>query len=173
MNARLEKNFLLLETDRLELMKTLSGLTEAQLERTPRAGAWSIKQIVAHLITSEHLSLMYMKKKSLGMETLDESGLIESLKMITLKISQRFPFKFKAPKVVVEHTPADNSFEELKNNWAASRTQLKAFLETIADHHIKKKIYKHPVAGRIDFVQAIIFFREHFKHHYPQIKRLL
>ena len=89
-----------------------------------------------------------------------------------LKISQRVPLKYKAPKAVVQHTPEPLSLSELKEQWNSLRNDLRDFLEKIEDKNIRKKIYRHPV-GRFNVVQAVTFFREHFQHHLPQIKRLL
>ncbi len=62
------------------------------------------------------MSLIYMKKKSLGVDELDDSGILEALKFRFLQASQRIPMlKFKAPKAVVEHTPTSVSFDTLEN----------------------------------------------------------
>jgi len=146
---------------------------EVTLRNSPRVGKWSVHQIVTHLFVSEKLSLGYMKKKSLGIETFENSGWIESVKLLLLILSQRLPFKYKAPKSIVQHTPPDISLTEIQNQWSMMRVELKDFLNSIDDKNLKKKIYKHPRAGMLNVVQAITFFREHYVHHRPQIERLL
>lgn len=173
MNSKLQQLFDLLEAERTALLSELALHDQQKLRLPSSSGGWSVQQIIAHLITSERLSLAYMKKKSLGIDSLDDSGIVEEIKMIILKLSQRLPFKFTAPKAVVEHTPENQTLEQLQIQWDKLRNDLRSFLENITDQNIRKKIYKHPVAGRLDCVQAVSFFREHFYHHYPQIKRLL
>lgn len=91
-----------------------------------------------------------------------------------LKVSQRIPvLKFKAPKVVVEHTPEALSLEEITDRWNRSRTDLKQLLESIPEKHSRRLIYKHPIAGMLDAGQAVKFMYEHIRHHSPQIKSLL
>lgn len=173
MNIKLQQLFDLLESERNALLSELTLHDQQKLRLNSPSGGWSVQQIIAHLITSERLSIGYMKKKSLGITSLDDSGIVEEIKMVILKLSQRLPLKFKAPNVVVELTPEDQTLEQLKIQWDELRKELKSFLETIADQNVRKKIYKHPVAGRLDCAQALSFFREHFYHHYPQIKRHL
>ncbi len=127
-----------------------------------------------HLITSEKLTLNYLKKKSLGVDQLPNSRLLESLKMIVLKGSQRLPFlKFNAPKALIENTPQVTYFHEMARDWELSRRDFRKFLESIPEKDIHKLIYKHPVAGRFDIIQCLTFMQEHFNHHLPQINALL
>lgn len=173
MHLKLQKKFDEIETVRLDLLKKVSEITDEKFMHTPGSGKWSISQILTHIMISERLSMGYMKKKSLGIDQVGNSGVVESFKMIILKISQRIPLKYKAPKVVVEHTPEALSRMQLVAQWDADRQILQKFLETIEEKNIKKKIYKHPVAGRLDVLQALTFFNEHIHHHWPQVKRLL
>jgi uncharacterized damage-inducible protein DinB len=172
-NKQLHKTFLQLEHQREQFLARITGLSATQFSASPAPGQWSVSQIVTHLIASERLSIAYMKKKSLGIDQLGNSGMGSSLRMILLKISQRFPFKFKAPKVVIDNTPDAWPFDELVHQWQSVRNELSAFLESLDDKHIKKLIYKHPIAGRLDARQAMIFFYEHANHHRPQIERIL
>lgn len=97
-----------------------------------------------------------------------------SLRFTLLQLSQRIPIlKFKAPNVVVANTPQALPFDELVSQWDELRNDLKAILESIEEKNVKKAIYKHPLAGRLDAAQATAFFYEHMHHHWPQIKRLL
>ena len=93
--------------------------------------------------------------------------------MVVLQLSQRLPLKFKAPRVVVENTPAYANFEELTTDWNKTRAELKTLLEKFDDTQIRKKIYKHIRAGRLNIQHALLFFREHIIHHTPQINRLI
>jgi hypothetical protein len=173
-NKKLQYRFDQLECDRSKLLDKLSKLPGEKLMYKSDSGHWSIDQILIHLLTSEQLTLTYLKKKSLGAEQLGNSGPIEALKLTLLAISQRLPLiKYKAPKVVVQNTPDVVTLSELIDRWNLSRRDLKNFLETVQDRNLHKLIFKHPVAGRFDVVQCLTFMREHFHHHLPQINRLL
>ncbi len=172
MNPQLELLFNRLEADRDKLFTKIGKLPVEQFNHS-EPGKWSIHQIMAHLVTAEKLSLQYLNKKILGIQETGNSGIIEEIKMVALKISQRLPFKFKAPKKVVEFTPAYPNLEALNEEWNLVRKELKSFLEKIKDDQVNKKIYRHVFAGMLNTKQALIFFREHFIHHLPQINRLI
>ncbi len=172
MNAQLEQLFNTLESDREKLFMRIGNLSANKFNHA-EPGKWSIHQILAHLVTAEKMSLQYLNKKFLGIDETDNSGIVEEIKMVALKISQRLPFKFKAPKKVVEFTPAYPNLETLNEEWSLLRKELKSFLEKIKDDQVNKKIYRHVLAGMLNSKQALIFFREHFIHHLPQINKLI
>src|SRR5688572_10808472 len=106
MHRKLQQIFDELEAERIKWLDKVSLLSKAQFEATPAPGRWSVSYILTHIMTAEKLSLLYMKKKSLGINELDNSGIVEALKHLFLKASQRIPaIKFKAPQVVVDKTP--------------------------------------------------------------------
>lgn len=114
-----------------------------------------------------------MRKKSLGVDHLENSGVAEKVKFFILKLSQRFPIRYKAPRHVLEHTPSPFSYGDLVRQWEALRLELYQFLSAIPESNIRKKIYKHPRVGMLDANQAIQFQREHLLHHKPQIMAII
>jgi uncharacterized damage-inducible protein DinB len=172
MNSRLKYLFNKLEADRIYIMNEVSNLAPEQFQKSV-GGKWSIQQIITHVWTAERLSLQYMQKKVQGISHAENTGLMEELKMVALILSQRLPFKFKAPKGLNENTPANLSLDQIKLLWANYRLELKTFLEHIEDDQLKRKIYRQPRAGLLNVQQALVFFREHYIHHLPQIKKIM
>lgn len=172
MNKTLQHLFQALEDQRLALLQSVSQIPKDRLNRHPD-GKWSVNQIIGHLISAERLSVSYLNKKIQGIEVARNTGLVEELKMAALKISQRLPLKFKAPRVVVENTPAETDFKKLEEEWTHVRVELKLVLERVEDRHIKRKIYRHVRAGMLNIQQALQFLKEHVGHHAPQIRNLL
>jgi hypothetical protein len=174
LNTNFKIAFEKLEQQRVEIIDQIKSLSSEKFNHQPASGKWSIAQILTHIITAEQLSLSYMKKKMPAIGELADSGIGESFRLGLLVVSQRIPaLKFKAPPVVVKSTPAPYSIQEVMEKWAQHRADLKSFLETVEDKHVRKVLFKHPIAGRFDTRQAVVFFREHIIHHTPQIKRLL
>ena len=173
MNPILKFHFDKIEAQKADILHAISHLTEQERNTPPRPGKWSVNQIIAHLITAEKMTLAYMQKKVLAIDTTKNAGLIDELKMIVLYLSQRLPIKFKAPKAVVEHTQTYTSLEYLEQDWVKVREGLRDFYSTLRDDQINKRIYRHIIAGRLGAKHSIIFIREHFMHHLPQIKRLI
>jgi uncharacterized damage-inducible protein DinB len=173
MNKKIEKIFLMLEQQRQNLLNEIQFSSDVLLASKPDSSKWSVLEILTHLYSSEKLSFSYIKKKSLGINELDNAGIKQALLMPVVKISQRLPFRFKAPKVVIENTSDTLPLAQLISSWGLLRLELKAHLENLADSNIHKLVYKHPIAGRLSLPQAMQFFAEHINHHKPQIKRAL
>jgi len=161
-----------LESQRNSLLNEIKSVSKEKLNSHP-AGKWSTNQVLAHIITAEQLSINYLNKKFQGINDASDTGLLEDLKMWVLYISQRMPFKFKAPKVVVENTPVFESIEQIDAAWSKTRKDLKELLNQFDDSQLSRKVYKHPAAGKLNIQQALKFFGEHIIHHQPQIKKLL
>lgn len=172
MNPRFQKSFNKLERQREQMFKMIKNVSDDVYRNSPN-GKWSIAQIVIHLLTSERLSIGYMKKKSLGMESLKNSGIKQTMVSVILKISQRIPVRYKAPGAIVENTPEALALEEIVHKWDRARADLKQFLEEIPENYSRRLIFRHPIAGMLNAEQALKFMYEHINHHLPQIKNLL
>lgn len=174
MNPSFQTIFSAVERQRAEILSQVKQLTPDRYILQPSPAKWSIAQILTHILTAEKLSIGYMKKKMLGIDQLQNSGMAGSLRFSLLQLSQRIPvLKFRAPNVVLANTPQALPVDELISQWDELRNDLKSLLESIEEKNVKKAIYKHPLAGRLDAAQATAFFYEHIHHHWPQIKRLL
>lgn len=172
MNPKLHKLFSELEVSRRSLLDEMAQLPIEKLNHS-QPGRWSINQIIAHLIAGEKLSVTYLQKKILAINEVDNTGIFEEIKMIGLIISQRLPLKFRAPRVVVENTTQTSDLSLLVKEWDSVREELRQLLEKVKDDQINRRIYKHVRAGKLNTQHALIFFREHIIHHYPQLKRLM
>ena len=172
MNSRLQSLFDSIESQRHLLLSSLKNLPSEKLNNH-LPNKWSINQIIAHLISAEQLSLRYINKKMLGIDKANATGFYEEFKMLLLQISQRLPFKFRAPKMVVENTHIDTDIIRLIERWDLVREELKVLLEKIEDHQINRGVYRHLALGLFNIQHAVKFFGEHVRHHTPQIERQL
>lgn len=172
MDSKLASVFEQAEARRKTLLSMVSGLSDKTFYYAS-AEKWSISQILAHLILAEQLSLQYIRKKSLGIEQAGDTNVLDDLKYAALKISQRLPLKYKAPKVLGEGAPSQLSLEQITIKWNDTRNELKSLLDGMESRHVKRKIYKHAIAGRLNILHAVDFFTEHLNHHFPQIRRLI
>lgn len=172
MNSKLQRQFNRLESTREKIIQLLAPVDEGSFHRSEN-GKWSIAEILMHVITSERLALLYMRKKSLGVDALKNSGIIQPVKVLLLQMSQRLPLKYKVPPPIKEKTPVAPSKVELIKMWEEERAKLKQFLAGIEEKNVNKMIFKHPIAGMLNAAQGVIFLREHLLHHKPQIVRLM
>lgn len=172
MHTILENHFKSLEKQRTQLLSELKDSSTETLNQS-RNNKWSINQVVGHLVAAEKLSVGYISKKINAINEVGNTGLWEELKLGVFIISQRLPFKYKAPKTLGENPPSYPDVTWMIKDWDESRLMLKDLLGKFPSDGMKKKIYRHPVMGRCSILHALIFFREHIIHHYPQIKRQL
>ncbi len=174
MHPSLQKLFVAIELQRKETLDSVQHLTEDQLNKPAAPGKWSISEILSHVVSGERMSLQYIQKKIQGAAQTKDTGLVEELKMIVLKVSQRLPgLKFKVPRSMAEHTTVFNNLSAISQEWEQVRNEFRLLLEKMPDEYLNKKIYRHPRAGYLNVKHALMFFREHLIHHTPQIKNLL
>jgi hypothetical protein len=162
--------FTKLESSRNELLDSLSSTEKVILNYKPAADKWSITQILYHLHYAELRSLSYVKKKMLAAQ-LENSGLLSALRFRLLKWMMLSGYKLKAPPLLGE-VPDGLNYEEVILAWAETRVQLRTLIDQLSDDLLRKNIYRHPRAGRLNVFQMMGFFQDHFDHHMKQVKRL-
>lgn len=173
-NPQLQRLYNKIEYQKREVFDLISPLSPDQIRQKPFPGKWSISEIVSHLIAAERLSVSYIQKKIQGVKQIKDSGFKEELVMLLLKTSQRVQgLKFKAPKYVKDNMVIYPDVETLKSEWTKTREDLRQLLENVEDKHLKRKIYKHAIAGYLNIQHAVMFFKEHVTHHTPQIRKIV
>lgn len=155
-----------------DLMQDLGEVNLEILQKKPHEKAWSVIQILNHLMVSESSSLNYVRKKFLGVESVGQVGLVQRGKMKVLDLAFNGVRKFKAPVYVSNPSNAEN-LKELEEKWAEVRSELTYFLEDYPEDYIEKLVYRHPIAGRVSLYQMLDFFIMHMRHHKKQIERTL
>jgi len=172
MHPQVASRFKALENQKEATLQILHHLTDEQWKQRPQPNKWSALEILAHIVTTEKLSIEYLQKKKNAIAQVGDSGILENLKMLLLKLSQRAPgLKYKARRYVQQNTNTYPDKESLLKDWAYWRAQLKNVLEDIPADMWKRKIYKHPFVGYLNVSQAVAFFGEHIIHHTPQLVR--
>jgi DinB superfamily len=172
MDASLQKLFSSIEQQRASLLGELKSAKPDSLVQG-KNDKWSVSQIVRHLIIAERLSIGYINKKINAINEVGNTGMLSELKLVIFIVSQRLPIKYKAPASLGDQPTDYADMDALEKDWDDARADLKKLLENFPASGLKKKIYRHPVMGRCNILHALIFFREHIIHHWPQIKRQL
>ena len=170
MNSLLEKTFSLLEGQRADLLSEIKKASNGKFNNRAN-NKWSISQIAGHLITAESLSVGYINKKINAIKEVENTGFFSEVKLWLFIVSQRLPIKYKAPKNLGDQPKAYPDVASLEKDWNEVRQELKLLLDKFTNADLKKKIYRHPVMGRGNIIHALVFFREHIIHHWPQIRR--
>jgi len=174
MHPSYRSKFLGIETELNKLFESLSGIPFDVLDKSPAPGAWSVMEVMQHMMVVEKNSLAYVKKKTSFPASLLNARFNGFFNNLKLYIFLYLPVKVKAPPVVNESQfEQDLSFEELMENWRATRVELMDFLEAVPEEWHNKLAYRHTFAGRLTLDGMLIFFKEHFARHIKQINRTL
>lgn len=123
-------------------------------------------------MTSEKLSLSYMKRKSNSDEKLPTSGFLSKLRMFALKLAFSLPFKYMAPRIT-NATGKKPEYEKLKSDWNTVRSELKMLIESLDEKTLKSEILKHPRVGMINMKKVLDFMQIHITHHRKQIDDII
>ena len=131
---------------------------------------WNALKILEHVITSEHGTLAYLKKKTqAAAEDIPVAGDLQNARELNeALISDK---KWKAPEVLP--VPQGNStLDEQAQYWEILRMKVNVFFKGLDASYHNRLIFNHPLAGRLDTEQTLEFMINHIVHHGHQIKRL-
>ena len=172
MNKALEKEFQQLEDERKKLFAELKNYSEEMLNKYPKPEAWSVAEVIAHIITAEEMSLKYLMKKT--QDTSREGGETFNHKLRWLLVNVVFSFniKYKAPEIV-EPKRGYQPLANLEMQWIKIRLQTLSVLDKLSDDELNKTLWKHAVAGKLNLHHMVQFFGVHFRRHKKQIERTL
>ncbi len=159
-----------LEDRRMKILAICAGLPPEKRSFAP-PNSWNVVQVLRHVQMAESASLAYITKKSQGGAQLANSTLYPRLLLVLTDLTFRSGAKVKAPKAL--ENPPISSLEEIENDWATTRSELRSFVEKFPDEWGRKAVYKHPFIGMLSLAGAIQFFNVHQNHHIRQVHRIL
>ena len=172
MEAKIKKKFEEMEKERNTLFQKIENLDNEFLNQPPSEGKWSVVQLLHHLMSAEKGTLAYIKKKTLSPDKLQRAGLKEWMKSKILNFYLRAPKKWKAPEQV-SRVPDRIEKEDIIESYNSTRDKWDAFLKDMPEDWARKKIFRHPLSGRLDLFMTLDFLQLHAKRHFGQIEKIL
>lgn len=161
-------------TLKIRIVKEIELMSEEQFSKQPKQG-WSVSQVIQHLILTEQISLKYMQKK-IQNENLQKVNLLPRIKLRLVDLAFHLNMKFNAPKIVSPESEIETFHnmdkKTLLNKWLALSIEIKEFLKKLPEGLLKKQIYRHPFAGRLNAFDAAYFWAFHIEHHWKQIGKI-
>ncbi len=158
-----------LDYERESMYAFVEGLTEEELHDDTYG--WSIIQVFSHLNDAEFGSILYMRKKIQAGSSMPNFSFLGKLKMTFIKGLLQTNLKWKAPSFISEPN-GSYTFDEMKQKWEETREVTKKYVSEYPNELMNKAVYKHPLAGRLDLLNAIDSFIYHQRHHMHQLKRI-
>jgi len=161
-----------LEEQQMDIINSVADLDKHVITYRLFDNKWHILEIIQHLVMSENLSLIYLRKKWKYTQNLPPKTFITDFRSWLLLFFMWFPIPLKAPARVIVFDP-DKTGSELIREWGQTRTQMKNFLEEMDLDVFQKEFYKHPAVGKLTLHHMLQFFYAHIKRHKKQIQRIL
>ncbi len=174
MNSRLSEIVNEIEDARTTLFCAVNGLSQKEFDKQPDSGQWSVGEILYHLYLVETQITKLLarqvekaKKRGIGPDPNDES-LIRSLDRFGLETAER---KFKAPSSVAPQQGIEK--KRLMEFLQHSRTALLEIVSEAGSYDLSELIFPHPVLGRLNMYEWILFVGKHEDRHRAQIEIIL
>lgn len=172
MNNELRAAWQLIEDARTMYIALIESWPNDRLTHQPNGG-WNALQVTEHLITSEYGTLEYvMKKTQAPAESLEPSNETAAEASRKLNLALKSDLKWEAPNVLPSPS-GKQSLDTLVAQWAELRKGWEHLLGSIDEGYIKRQVFKHPIAGRLDLLQTLAFIENHIHHHVHQIRRIV
>ncbi|MEO1367871.1 MAG: DinB family protein [Acidobacteriota bacterium] len=162
-----------MEKKRAELLQLVEIQDPEARRRPPAPEKWTVLQIIWHLVDAEQKSIATIRKQ-FDKSTRHRTGLKSRLKSVALRTFLALDIPIKAPPVVAA-PPATESldFATLKADWDAVRADWRQMAESLPSDRHRDALFKHPIAGKLSFAQALDFQDAHADRHARQIRALV
>ncbi|WP_028544581.1 DinB family protein [Paenibacillus taiwanensis] len=155
-----------LEETREELLAIVSGLNKEQLSARKDTSSWSISQICQHLMKTEELYSVAIKR---GLKS-DEDSFIENKPLQFLLDRSN---KIDAPDIA---KPADIIIgcQEISNGLNQSREKLYEILSAVEDPTLlNRRHFTHPVFKEMTLMEWVRSLYIHEQRHIKQMNEIL
>jgi uncharacterized damage-inducible protein DinB len=172
MNEMLQHQFTDLEKSRKDLFEDLRAYSDDIVNEKPSPEAWSIAQVIEHLIMAEEFSLQYLQKKTQDTSKVRVAGFGSQWRFLLTQTVFFMNIKYKAP-TIINPTNTFATVAGLDARWTKVRKDTFELLNRLPEADLEKEIWKHAVAGKMNIHQMLAFFNIHFNRHRKQVYRTL
>ena len=173
MNPAFEKGIKKINAQLDEVIERAGKYSHQQLNFKPSKSEWSIMQVFQHMIMAETNTNIYLRKKILGGNQLEEAGIWTNIKTALLRGFMYTPLKFKAPPGVDVKMDEEHDFEELVKEWRHQRNEIISFLSVLDDSMANKILFKHGIGIKMNLEQMLQWMFVHLDRHSSQIDNII
>ena len=157
-----------LEEQRGRLLDHFGSIDAALWVRPPSERAWSLAEIAHHLVLVERDIVRQMHGAVLPQH--ERRSLREVLGRFAVATMLRNGFRVpRSPRRVVPLPRLP--YDLIRADWDDARLELASSLAAIEEPALRRMVYYHAVAGRLDIEEALKFIGDHLDHHLAQVVR--
>jgi len=152
---------------RRALLDALAGLSPEALQARPAEGAWSILEIVEHLVAAEQVILQGLPDPATLVDRPRSLRQRCLFPLVVLILRLRIPVKAPSRRML---PTGGASLAELRDRWEATARWLRAYAEGLPPGGARRAVFAHPVCGPLTLAQALRLGRLHLETHARQIR---
>lgn len=165
----LGSSFQRLEQSRSEIEAQISGFTPAQLSFRQQDGAWTIAEVLDHVVRVERTVLEGARKPGVQRAAWRPRRFRRVVTWLVFRVGLRI----KIPERVKQVRPqAGADPHEVRARWGFLRAEWREFLSTLTADQLGHLAIKHPIAGPFSYRDVLKFLEWHLRHHRRQIGRI-
>ena len=158
-----------LERQRRAVVDELLRHSPAQLQFRPAPGAWSLADLMQHLVLVEESTLEFLRSKP--PRPASTRTLAHRIRWAMFAMVAPRSIRVRVPVAAVKPV-GEVPVATLLTRWDAVREQLQAHLESITEAQLPMVVMKHPIGGPLPVLETLEFIRLHLVHHGHQIRRI-
>lgn len=149
---------------REEVLQSVKGLSDEQLNEQVEHGKWSIIQVLDHL---------YLMEKSVTHTISNElaNGERKTVKEKPIQLTTNRSTKVEVPSFVIPSTDFI-TLKDMTAKLSQSRNALINVVDSADEKLLEHRAYPHPAFGEMNLKQWIPFIGLHEKRHLAQIEEL-
>jgi uncharacterized damage-inducible protein DinB len=153
---------------RLAVLAEANELSAEQLVYRPEVGAWSVLDVIEHLVRVEEAILSRVRKR-------DPRSWREAararLALAIVSLSFLAGRRLRVPTQAI--VPLGGvTLTDLGGRWEAAQAAMRRTLDELGPADYARPLMRHPVLGLLTPVETLIFLVRHTAHHRRQIARI-
>ncbi len=166
MTARLLRRLDSIESKRARLLDRVAAMDPAVRTAHPRAGKWSILEIVEHLVRSE--GAVFGDPEALAALPALRRKPEHRLRFPIVMVVLRFDIPVQAPSQALLPS-GSTSLDELRSRWEANHAGFRRWLAGASGERLARPLFRHPIAGPMTTAQMLWMLEVHLDRHTRQI----
>ena len=159
---RLGKRMQAFDEKRAALLDRVQALPPPLLEAKPRAGKWSILEIVEHLALAERTVLQGLPQPSQLAERPRKPKHRFRYFLVWWFLKLRIPVQVPSPAMVPQ---GNRSLSDIRQLWDESQAWFRAYVGQLDARGLRRAVFRHPVAGPLTPAQAVRLNQIHLDIH--------
>lgn len=162
---------------RRALLERVAALDPELRTRRPRPDAWSVLEVVEHLILAEGDVLARVARAEEARaggdpEPAPRRTLRNRAAFLVVMAVLRFRIPVRTPSRRMNPV-GERSLEELRADWDRNHEALRAFAGALDRESARRAVFRHPIAGPMTPGQAFWMLEVHLHRHVGQVDRIL